>query len=87
MRNYIYKIIIFVIAIIIIFEFTIGRTLDQFNKKIDFINNPKARQEIVSSIKKEMQKANERENYLDEDERVIISNFIKKLRKELDLSN
>ena len=37
MKNYIYKIIIFIIATIIIFEFTIGKHINQFNEKVEYL--------------------------------------------------
>jgi len=86
MRQYIYKIIIAVIAIIITFEFTIGKELKQLNEKFEIFGSPEGRKKVVSSIKKEIEKANEKENYLDEDEKVLIRNFIIKIKKELDLN-
>ena len=41
---------------------------------------------MISSLKKEMRKANEIENYLDEEERVLIRDFIIKIKKELALN-
>ena len=87
MRSYIYKVIIFTIAAIIIFEFTVGKYVEKFNKKIDYFATKEGRQKIVNSIKKEMKKANEKENYLDDEEKILIKNFIIKIRKELDLNN
>ena len=87
MKNYIYKIIIFIIAIIVIFEFTIGKHIDQFNQKINTFTTKEGRKEIVSSLKKEIKKANEKENYLDEEERILIRNFLKKIKKELEIQN
>ena len=37
MRQYIYKIIIAAVALIIVFEFTVGRKFNQINEKIDEI--------------------------------------------------
>ena len=84
MRNYIYKIIIAVVALIIVFEFTIGKTLNKITSQTNILLTKEGRKEIVNSIKKEIQKANDKENYLDEEERVLIKNFIKKIRKELE---
>ena len=86
MRQYIYKIIIAVIAIIITFEFTIGKELKQLNEKFDIFGSPEGRKKVVSSIKKEIKKANDKENYLDEDEKILIRNFIIKIKKELELN-
>lgn len=87
MKNYIYKIIIFIIATIIIFEFTIGKHINQFNQKVEYFTTKEGRKEIVSSLKKEIRRANEKENYLDEDERLLLRNFIMKIKKELQLEN
>lgn len=87
MRNYIYKVLIITISIIIIFEFTLGKHLKKIDQNISFFTTKDGRQQIVSSIKKEIRKANEKENYLDEEERILLKNFIIKIRKELELNN
>ena len=38
---------------------------------------------MVDSIKIEMEKAVKRENYLKKDERILINNFINKIKNEL----
>ena len=85
MRQYIYKVIIALIAVVLAFEFTIGKEISQINDKINIFGSKEGRQKIVNSIKKEMKKANEKENYLDEEDRHLIKNFINKLRKEINL--
>ena len=87
MKNYIYKMVIFIIAIIIIYEFTIGKQVNQFNEKVEYFTTKEGRKNMVSSLKKEIRKANEKENYLDEEERVLLRNFIIKIKKELQLDN
>ena len=87
MRSYIYKTLIAVVALIVVFEFTIGRTLNKVTKQTDILLTKEGRKEIVNSIKNEMQKAVDRENYLKEDERVLINNFLKKIKKELNSVN
>ena len=87
MRHYIYKVIIFAFAIVIVFEFTLGKYINKFNQQLDIFTTVEGRKEIVSSIKKEIRKANEKENYLDEEERVLIGDFLKKIQKELDIKN
>ena len=56
MRNYIYKIIIFAFAIVIVFEFTLGKYINKFNQQLDIFTTAEGRKEIVSSIKKETPK-------------------------------
>ena len=83
MRNYIYKTIIAVIALIVVFEFTIGKTLKKITSQTDIVLTKEGRKQMVSSIKNEMKKAIKKENYLKDDERILINNFIDKIRSEL----
>ena len=83
MRTYIYKTIIAVVALILVFEFTVGKTINKFDQKIETIFSKEGRKETVNSIKSEMQKAIDKENYLSNDERTLINNFINKIKKEL----
>ncbi len=87
MRNYIYKTLIAVIALIVVFEFTIGRTLNKVIKQSEIILTKEGRKDLINSIKEEMKKAVKRENYLKEDERILINDFIKKIKDELNSVN
>ncbi len=83
MRQYIYKTIIAVIALIIVFEFTIGKTINKLNQKAELVFSKEGRKNMVTSVKNEMQKAIDKENYLTNDERVLINKFILKIQNEL----
>ena len=83
MRQYIYKTIIAVVALIIVFEFTLGKTINKFYQKAEIILTKEGRKSMVNSVKDEMQKAIDKENYLTEDERILINKFISKIRSEL----
>ncbi len=87
MRDYIYKIIVFSIALIAVFEFTIGKEISQINQKVNYFSTSEGRKEIINSLKKELKKANEKENYLDEEERKLVKDFIIKIKKELKLKD
>ena len=87
MRQYIYKTIITVLALILVFEFTIGKTINKFDQKIEALFSKEGRKETIISIKNEMQKAVDKDNYLSNDERVLIRNFIKKIKQELEINN
>ena len=86
MKNYIYKVIIAVIALIIIFEFTIGRKFEEINKITETFITKEGRDRTIFSIKNEMEKAINKENYLTDDERVLINKFIEKIKNELKVS-
>ena len=83
MRQYIYKTLIAVIALILVFEFTIGKTINKFDQKLEALFSKEGRKITIISIKKEMQKAIDKENYLSEEEKLLINNFILKIKSEL----
>ena len=83
MKNYIYKIIIATIALIIVFEFTIGRKFSQIDEISNNFLTKEGRKEMINAIKNEMEKATKKENYLTEDERILINKFISKIKNEL----
>ena len=87
MKSFIYKIIIAAVAIILVFKLTIGKEISQINQKINYFSTSDGRKSIINSLKKEMRKANNKENYLNEEERILINDFIKKIKKELEVNN
>ena len=56
MREYIYKVIIFSIAIIIIFKFTIGDQISKVTDKVEIFTSVEGRKQVVESLKKEITK-------------------------------
>ena len=82
MKAFIPKLVISLLALYILFELTIGSRIDYFMK---IFNDSQTRLEVKEKIKSEIKKGLEKENYFTEEERVVFTNFIKKIRKELDL--
>ena len=83
MRQFIYKTIIVIIALVVAFEFTIGKTINKFNQKAEMVFSKEGRKGMVVTMKKEMQKAVDKENYLTKEERILINKFINKIKNEL----
>ena len=82
MKAFIPKLVISLLALYILFELTIGSRIDYFMK---IFSDSQTRLEVKEKIKSEIKKGLEKENYFTEEERVLFTNFIKKIRKELDL--
>jgi DNA integrity scanning protein DisA with diadenylate cyclase activity len=82
-RTYIYKTLIAVIALIVVFEFTVAKTLNKITKQTEILLTKEGRKKMVKSIKVEMKKAIKKDNYLKKDERILINNFINKIKTEL----
>tara|TARA_B100000767_G_C19458474_1_gene407089 strand:+ start:67 stop:333 length:267 start_codon:yes stop_codon:yes gene_type:complete len=86
MKLFIYKTIIAVFFLYILFEFTIGSRIDFYSNKIISLNDQQKRIEIKSKILNEMKKGSEKDNLFNEDERNIISNFLNKVINELKIN-
>ena len=83
MRQFIYKIIIVVLAIVLVYEFTIGKKISQFGGKVDAITSKEGRKETVNKLREEIKKAVKKERYLSKEDAKLINEFILKIQKEL----
>jgi hypothetical protein len=87
MKQYVYKIIIFILAIIFIYEFTIGKQINKYADQLNSINSKDGRKESVEKIKKELRKGVEKDRYLSKEDAKLINKFIEKIKKELSEAN
>jgi len=83
MKQFIYKTIIIIIAVIVLFEFTIGNRISQIYEKVDVISTKEGRKDSVNKIRDEMKRAVEKERYLSKEDAKLINSFLNKIRKEL----
>ena len=83
MKTFILKLLVSVLLVYLLFEFTIGKRIDYLQNQIKEIKNKENREEIKNKILEELEKANKKENILEERERKIISTFMEKINKEL----
>ena len=75
--------VVIVLAIILVFEFTIGKKISQFGGKIDALSSKEGRKETVNKLREEIQKAVKKERYLSKEDAKLINEFILKIQKEL----
>ncbi len=83
MRQFIYKMVVIVLAIILVYEFTIGKKISQFGGKVEAISSKEGRKETVNKLREEIQKAVKKERYLSKEDAKLINKFILKIQKEL----
>ena len=86
MKLFIYKTIIVAITCFILFEVTIGYKITKYKAEINSLINKENLHNFKTKIKREMKNANEKDNYLNEEDRKILSTFIKKIIKELNIN-
>ncbi len=83
MKQFIYKTAIIVIAIILLFEFTIGNKISQIYEKVDVISTKEGRKDSVDKIREEMKRAIKKDRYLSKEDAKLINDFLNKIRSEL----
>ena len=83
MRNFIYKSIIILICVILIYEFTIGKQIATFKDKADSIISKEGRRESVNKLRDEINKAINKDRYLSKEDAILLNKFIKKIQAEL----
>ena len=86
MKLYIYKLLIAIFFLFIFFELTIGKRVDYLTDKFNPFTDSQERSQLKEKILAEMEKGSKKDNYFSENERIIISNFINKLLKELNIN-
>ena len=85
MKIFAYKVIFVLIGLFLLFNFTIGYQIRKIENKIANLSSEKQIIILKEKIKKEIQSGLEKDKILKEEERILISNFIKKIVKELEL--
>ena len=85
MKIFLVKSIIVFFGIFFLFQATIGSQFESFRNSLDIFSSKEKRDVLKEKIKDEMKKGIEKENYFTEDERILISRFLKKIFKELEL--
>ena len=87
MRKFLIRTIIIIAAVFFLYQFTIGSEISNLKNTLTSYSHKAKREMIKEKLKDEMRKGIQKENYFDEEEKVLISQFLKKILKELDLIN
>ena len=87
MKIFIYKTAIITFIFVIVFEILIGSRINNLKKKIYELSSQQNREQIIIKIKEEIKKANQKEKYLSEEDRILLSTFLKKIIRELELTS
>tara|TARA_Y100001936_G_C16030307_1_gene645091 strand:- start:1030 stop:1296 length:267 start_codon:yes stop_codon:yes gene_type:complete len=83
MKQFIYKMIVAIIAIVLVYEFTIGKLIKKYSDKFNYISTKDGRKELVISLREEIKKGVKKERYLSKEDAQLLNQFIKKIQKEL----
>jgi len=83
MKQFIYKMLIFTLSIILIYEFTIGKQISQFSGRMDAVSSKEGRKESINKLREELKRAVKKERYLSKEDAKLINEFLFKIQKEL----
>ena len=88
MKQFIFKTIIAVIAIVLVYELTIAKQIKEFTSQSEILMTKEGRKDGVQKIREELKKAIKKERYLSKEDAALINQFIQKIKRELkDSSN
>ena len=79
--------IISVMAVILIYEFTIGKQISKYSNQINNFTSKEGRKESVNKIREEINKGIKKERYLSKEDAKLINAFLNKIEKELEEAN
>ena len=83
MKQFIYKTIIVIIAIVVIYEFTISKQIKQITQQSEILLSKEGRKEGIDKLREEIRKAIKKERYLSKEDAKLINEFIQKILIEL----
>ena len=72
------------IAIILIYEFTIGKQISKYSNQINNFTSKEGRKESVNKLREEINKGIKKERYLSKEDAKLINTFLNKIKKELE---
>jgi len=84
MKIFIYKTLIVIFSVYLLFQFTAGLKIREYEKKLEsLIYNKQTREKVIEKVKEEIKTANQKENLFTSEEKKLLSDFINKIQKEL----
>ena len=83
MKQFIYKTIIAIIAVVLIYEFTLAKQIKQFTSQSNIFFSKEGRKDGVQKLRNEINKAIKKDRYLSKEDAILINQFFKKIMLEL----
>ena len=87
MKQFIYKTLIAVVAIVLVYELTIAKQIKEFTSQSEVLMTKEGRKDGVNKIREELKKAVKKERYLSKEDAKLINQFIQNIKKEISESS
>lgn len=86
MKIFVYKIIVLMVSLFLLFNFTIGYQIRKIEDKVTNLSSKDKIEEIKIKLKEEIQSGLEKDEIFNEEERILLRDFIEKIVTELELN-
>ena len=86
MKTFIYKAIISLITIVLVYEFTLGKQIKKYSDKLDYFSTKEGRKELIIDLREEVKKGVNKERYLSKEDAKLLNKFFEKIQRELNES-
>jgi hypothetical protein len=83
MRIFIYKSLIAAVVFFVIYQITIGATVNKAKENISYLSSDENKNLIKNKIRKELKSAIKKDNYLNTEDAELIKKFFNKIKIEL----
>jgi len=83
MKIFVYKTLFVFVCVFLLFQFTIGMKIKQFNNDFQKFRSKDNVESIKNKLRDELRNAISKKNYLSPDDAKLINKFIEKINKEL----
>jgi len=83
MKGFIYKTIVIIVGVVLLYEFTIGKQIALFKDRFEILISKEGRRDGVDKLRDEIQKAINKDRYLSKEDAILLNKFFKKIQKEI----
>jgi len=83
MKIFLYKSLFVFFLALILFKLTIGKLINNYEKKVEAISSTEFINETKNKIREEMKDSIKKEKILNKEDALLINKFLNKIRKEI----
>jgi len=83
MKIFLYKLLITLALIFVLYKITIGHTVKQIETKIDYLSSKDSITYLKEKLRNEIRSSLDKERYITAEDAELLNAFIKKIQKDL----
>tara|TARA_X000000950_G_scaffold229405_1_gene277268 strand:+ start:1875 stop:2138 length:264 start_codon:yes stop_codon:yes gene_type:complete len=87
MRIFVYKVLITVISLFFLYQFTIGYSIYSLQQNISTKLNKEFSEKIKNAVRQELSASLKKDRILNREDAILLKNFISKIKSEINNAN